>query len=491
MLRVKAKQAAYWKAESLDIFDGARWRESPAGSHEATIFELPANRAAQRRWTQRIKVSIRNLRTRSFVTAGIAVDAPDLPNRAAIPSGPPGIWFASRTLRRGDTYTVPVYTPRPTERQLATAGTLYDRDFSPYLSMNVRDPTLKRVSNPSSSTSVPVQIRFADWNHAPGTMEALRLDRDSNQGGQYLDGLKTLDHSNFKRTWALAQRLKRGADNPLQYAKAVEAYLGRGFTYSESPPTSAGTLEGFLFTARSGYCQQYSGAMALLMRMAGIPTRVASGFTSGSFDRRSGEYVVRDLDAHSWVEAWFPDIGWVTFDPTPSTAPPRSQSNGERGGPVAGDAPDLGGTGRRLDPRRSVAAGDGTRWELVALGGALVIGLLVLAGLAIVQRRRAGAPLPELERALRRARRTPGPGATLQALEASFERSPAAAGYVRALREQRYGGRGGEPTRSQRRGLRTELGRGGGPIGRLRAWWALPPRPPLRWGRRRTLGGHG
>ena len=107
-----------------------------------------------------------------------------------------------------------------------------------------------------------------------------------------------------------------------------------------------------------------------------------------------------------------------------------------------------------------------------------MLAALLLGGGVVAFRRRGRrpAPLPELERALRRARRAPGPGATLQALEDSFARSPAAAGYVRALRDQRYGGRGGEPTRAQRRGLRSELGRGGGLIGRLRAWWALPPR---------------
>src|SRR4029079_5284077 len=126
---------------------------------------------------------------------------------------------ACRALRRGDTYTVPVYTPRPTEDQLAAAGTLYDRDFDQYLSMELMDPTIKRVSAPNSHTPVPVQIRFADWNHAPNEMEALRLDRDSNQGGQFVDGVNSIAHSAFKRTWALSQRLKRGAKNPLQYAK--------------------------------------------------------------------------------------------------------------------------------------------------------------------------------------------------------------------------------------------------------------------------------
>jgi hypothetical protein len=96
------------------------------------------------------------------------------------------------------------------------------------------------------------------------------------------------------------------------------------------------------------------------------------------------------------------------------------------------------------------------------------------------RRRRAGTPpaavvLDELERALRRTRRHPGAGTTLRGLEERFARSPAAAGYVRAVRDLRYGGRPVAPTTAQRRGLRLELARGGGLAGRLRAWWALPP----------------
>ena len=86
-------------------------------------------------------------------------------------------------------------------------------------------------------------------------------------------------------------------------------------------------------------------------------------------------------------------------------------------------------------------------------------------------------PVAELERALARARRAPGPAATLSTIEAVFSRAPAAAGYVRALREQRYAGRAAAPNPAGRRAVRSELARGGGLGGRLRAWWALPPRP--------------
>src|SRR5204862_3418675 len=97
---------------------------------------------------------------------------------------------------------------------------------------------------------------------------------------------------------------------------------------------SSAPLADFLLRERVGYCQQFSGAMALLLRMGGVPARVAAGFSPGSLDRDRREYVVRDMDAHSWVEVFFPGIGWVTRDPTPGDAPARSQtSDAASGGP--------------------------------------------------------------------------------------------------------------------------------------------------------------
>jgi protein-glutamine gamma-glutamyltransferase len=471
MLRVKAKQAAYWKAENLDVFDGARWKQSDVGSREAPPLALPEDPAIRERFSQTIRVTVRNLRTRTFVTAGIPVLPPEMPNRAAIPNGPPGIWSSSRTLRRGDSYTAEVYTPRPTERELRAAGSFYDRDLTAYRSIELDDQPGQSSSGTPPGTPA-VLMTFPEFDARGIAPEAFRPGF-GNVEPRPRDPEQALRRAGLSRTWLLAQRLKRGARDPLDYVKEIEAYLGRGFSYTEAPPAASGTLEGFLFDSKTGYCQQYSGAMALLLRMGGIPARVGTGFTSGSYDRKAREYVVRDLDAHSWVEAWFPDYGWVTFDPTPSAAPPRSQSN-ERNPRALGDVPDLGGAA--LDPRSGLAAQEGPPWELYA--GLAVLAALLLAGVVAGVRayRLRPAPLHELERALQRTRRAPGPGATLQALEATFARSPDAAAYVRALRDQRYGTRDEPPTGAQRRGLRAELGRGGGLSGRLRAWWALPPR---------------
>ena len=86
----------------------------------------------------------------------------------------------------------------------------------------------------------------------------------------------------------------------------------------------------FLFKTKTGYCQHFAGAMAVLLRFNGIPARVAVGFTTGE-KVDDGTYVVTRNDAHAWVEAYFPGVGWVPFDPTPGRALP-----------VSGDAPTSG-----------------------------------------------------------------------------------------------------------------------------------------------------
>ncbi|HTO24763.1 MAG TPA: transglutaminase-like domain-containing protein, partial [Gaiellaceae bacterium] len=74
---------------------------------------------------------------------------------------------------------------------------------------------------------------------------------------------------------------------------------------------------------REGYCQYFAGAMALMLRYLGVPARVAVGFSSGTYDAKSGTWTVTDHDAHAWVEAWFRGYGWLPFDPTPSDGRPE------------------------------------------------------------------------------------------------------------------------------------------------------------------------
>ncbi len=126
--------------------------------------------------------------------------------------------------------------------------------------------------------------------------------------------------------YRLARRLAHGTQSTYDVATAIQHYLLANYTYGEQPPVRRYPLESFLFVDRFGYCQQFSGAMALMLRMDGIPARVAAGFLPGARAGASGAFNVRAVDAHSWVEVFFTGIGWVPFNPTPprSVGPCRS-----------------------------------------------------------------------------------------------------------------------------------------------------------------------
>ena len=128
--------------------------------------------------------------------------------------------------------------------------------------------------------------------------------------------------SQYERTWELSERLREGTENAMDYIRAVDEYLHQPeFRYVERPAQPAvgvPPLDFFLNDSHEGYCQHFAGAMALLLRMGGLPARVATGFTPGGYSERHDAWIVRDTDAHAWVEVWFDAYGWVTLDPTPA-----------------------------------------------------------------------------------------------------------------------------------------------------------------------------
>jgi transglutaminase-like putative cysteine protease len=120
------------------------------------------------------------------------------------------------------------------------------------------------------------------------------------------------------RVRALAQQLTR--DQPSEYdrAKAIETFL-RGFPYTldlPAPPQDRDLADYFLFDLQRGYCDYYATTMVVLARAAGLPARLVIGYASGAYNAQSGSYVVTAADAHSWPEIYFPNIGWVEFEPT-------------------------------------------------------------------------------------------------------------------------------------------------------------------------------
>jgi hypothetical protein len=124
----------------------------------------------------------------------------------------------------------------------------------------------------------------------------------------------------------LARQITALENDPYDKAQSIEDYLRSHYGYtldlSGTPPGDA--LSYFLFQKRAGHCEYFAAAMTVMLRTLGIPARYVNGFQTGEYNDVAGDLVVRASDAHSWVEAYFPGFGWLTFDPTPpgNEAPP-------------------------------------------------------------------------------------------------------------------------------------------------------------------------
>jgi transglutaminase-like putative cysteine protease len=462
----------YWKAEDLNDFNGYSWVAGATPGPQ----QLPEPSGdALARWTRTLHVSIVGMKTPDVIAAGYAGQPSALPGGIA-QGNDAGTWEAGTPLGPGTSYAIEVYSPHPTPHELATAGRDYPApSLEDYLSLSLP------VTRAGGAGVVPITFPLFHSRGHPVTQVTVL---PSNHAAAADD----ISLSPYARAYALARQLARRARTPYAFVMSVRSYLSQlhGFSYTQNPPQRRYPLESFLFNDREGYCQQFSGAMAMLLRMGGVPARVAAGFTPGSYDRSSGRWIVTDIDAHAWVEAWFPDYGWVRFDPTPTTAPARGGlalptilkklPGGSLGTDAAKGRRESGASTAAGTVRRHHHGGGLGLWWLIPAGLALIV-LLALALRRIARHHIARTDLlAELERALTRTGRPLQDGVTLVALEKRLHSSPDAEAYVRSLRLSRYGGGARTPSASQRRALRRELGRGLGVIGRLRALWALPPR---------------
>jgi transglutaminase-like putative cysteine protease len=121
------------------------------------------------------------------------------------------------------------------------------------------------------------------------------------------------------RIAALAVQVTAHAPTPYDKAMNLERYFHTnfGYTLDLSGPPGKDPLSNFLFVRRAGHCEYFATAMTVMLRTLGIPSRLVNGFLTGEYNDVGSDYIVRASDAHSWVEAYFPGYGWITFDPTP------------------------------------------------------------------------------------------------------------------------------------------------------------------------------
>ena len=295
----------YWRMESLDFFDGTAWRPS---ANRADFYQPGigggdpehAYRGTSQEITQRVQIV--DLRTQVLPTVGVGQffrsESVDVNGFQITPDGS-AIYQAE--LDEGDEYEVQSILPLQ-EEDLGALATLPDGTLSPLFANAAEDgATSIQPGEPPGDVTSPRDIqRFTDFNE--------EVPRALSQE---------------------ARRQTAGASTPFEAAWLLQRWFRDSgeFEYSTDVSTGHDTLdlEAWLtdpdsLNHRTGYCEQFAAAMAYLGRVVGIPSRVVWGFTPGTVEQQgdgSEVIVVRDNNAHAWVEMWMDGFGWVRFDPTP------------------------------------------------------------------------------------------------------------------------------------------------------------------------------
>jgi transglutaminase-like putative cysteine protease len=160
-----------------------------------------------------------------------------------------------------------------------------------------------------------------------------------------------LPYGRNPKALAAGQRLRRDYANPAQRVQAVLNQFSKGgYSYTLEPPLlGSDAVDEFLYATRAGFCEHYAGAFVFLMRAAGVPARVVTGYQGGELNPIDGYLTVRQSDAHAWSEVWLPKLGWVRIDPTAAVSPERVRRSLARALPAP--APfGFEGLGRLMQP---------------------------------------------------------------------------------------------------------------------------------------------
>ena len=315
MLLAPARQH-YWRAAIFDRYTGTGWEPAPIG--EAVLQVEDTQRPAARRYALTQHFEVPALGDDRLFAANQAVSATSgVQLRMSLSDR-----FSSTARGRVADYMVTSWISEATSTELEGAGTDY-----------------------------PAAIREA----------YLQLPEDVPQ-----------------RVRNLADRITLGSRSAYDKAERIQLYLRSTYEYrleQYQPPEGRDAVDYFLFERRSGFCSHYASAMAVMLRIEGVPARVVTGFATGDWEGVLGRYRVPISAAHSWVEVYFPSYGWIEFEPTAArTAFDYAATDQPQPGRPEGA---VQGRWEAYDLRRAALAAG------VALGLTSVLGLL-----ALIRRRR-------------------------------------------------------------------------------------------------------
>ncbi|MFN7151308.1 MAG: transglutaminase domain-containing protein, partial [Microthrixaceae bacterium] len=265
VMTVRSPIAAFWRTETYDTWDGSVWSRSGGrdgsflddGEVRAAPFDLAATEGEPTRQEFRMEV-------------GFATAVPSAATPTQVDSVQPlaqrddaTLVSPAEPLSTGSTYTVE-------SRQIPTT---------------------------------PEQLAATDAADVPDAVL-----------GQYAQSPVAT-----QRTIDLVDQLTQRVASDYEKVRAFEQWMDDNTEYSLDAPLSpkgVDVVDDFLFESRLGWCEQIASSLVVMSRLAGVPARLTTGFAPGQWDAVGGRFVVRESDAHAWAEVWFPEYGWVTFDPT-------------------------------------------------------------------------------------------------------------------------------------------------------------------------------
>jgi transglutaminase-like putative cysteine protease len=292
--------------------------------------------------------------------------------------------------------TFTFYYPR-TSLLIAAAQPIYFSRAAEADDAQVTDAVGRPVIDPSFVRSLDV-VRAGDHYDAVSALSIADVDSLRAAGSAYpswiADRYLRLPDSFPQRVKDLARQIvaEAGAINPFDQATALELWLRRNITYDDQIPGPRQGQDGVdyvLFEVRAGYCDYYAGAMVTMARSLGIPARVAVGYARGVYEPSGDVYRVREHDAHAWVEVYFPEYGWIEFEPTAAqpliSRPIRTEVDNPESPIDIPTAPDVEPLDRlsRLGEDEGITPPPSEVFPIL-LARALPAGLLALAGLLIV-----------------------------------------------------------------------------------------------------------
>jgi transglutaminase-like putative cysteine protease len=169
----------------------------------------------------------------------------------------------------------------------------------------------------TASSPVESRLRYRMTSYLDYRLQSAGLPEDA---GHWLQ----LPADSNPRALLAGLELRAGRD-PRQRVEAVlQRFRRENYVYTLNPPLlGSDAVDGFLYGSRAGFCEHYAGAFVFLMRAAGVPARVVTGYQGGELNPLDGYVTVRQSDAHAWAEVWLPRRGWVRVDPTAAVAPER------------------------------------------------------------------------------------------------------------------------------------------------------------------------